>query len=95
MKELARLLAETRKEKEKTQISFVSSFEEKREKRWGQTSVGQSRGEDGLSTEGSVPIAHDALHHEHWVVIGTGPANSLDGDGDVASRHGVISNLDF
>jgi hypothetical protein len=35
------------------------------------------------------------LHHEHRVVIGGGPRYTLYSDSDVASRHGVVTDLNF
>lgn len=44
---------------------------------------------------GAVPVSDDSLCNEGSEVVIVLPADTLDGDGDVSSRHGVVPNPDL
>lgn len=57
--------------------------------------AGQAGGGVGRGAEGAVPGANDRLHHEHGIVVGGGPAASLNSDGNVGLSHGVVLETDL
>ena len=46
-------------------------------------------------THGAVPVTDDSLCDERSEVVGVAPANTLNGNGDVGSAHGVVTEADL
>ncbi|KAH8623407.1 hypothetical protein IG631_21886 [Alternaria alternata] len=46
-------------------------------------------------THGAVPVTNDSLCDEGSEVVGVAPANTLNGNGDVGSAHGVVTEADL
>ena len=57
--------------------------------------MGKTGGEKRRSSEGAIPVAHDALHDLHGEVVGRAPADTLNGNGDVCTWSGVITNTNI
>lgn len=49
----------------------------------------------GGAAHGAVPVANNGLSDERGEVVVVLPANTLDGDGDVGSGHGIVTDPDF
>ena len=53
------------------------------------------RGRERRQAEAAVPVAKDALHDHHGVVVGRRPPDALDGNGQVDRRHVVVPDTHF
>ncbi|KAI3480564.1 hypothetical protein L1887_57284 [Cichorium endivia] len=58
----------------------------------GRDNVRQARREQRARAERAVPVAHDALQHEHGEVVGRLPRDTLDGERKVAGGRGVVAD---
>lgn len=61
----------------------------------GGDDVRESRGEERARAERTVPVAHDGLENKHGEVVGRLPRDTLDGEGNVGSGAGVVTDADL
>ena len=49
----------------------------------------------GGVAHGAVPVANNSLCYERSEVVGVAPADTLNGNGNVGSAHGVVTEADL
>ena len=57
--------------------------------------VRQLGAQQRAGTQASIPVAHDTAHDHHGEVVGRLPTDTLDGDGKVQGRAGVVPDPDL